>query len=378
MALESSLSVERAIELDQWNLPSGCQIVFDKMAKEIVLKNIKQQVKSQFNLLVEDLKIRGNITLNNFLSENELLISDVYANNKSWSMIREAAGFIEGEFPENLRSLSRNLKSFSYACDPVRNRFYAQLIEDRAGTFETRSKSEQILTAMFFWNLLPSGRDEFGNKFASYDDGIAHFNAISFLREELSQVLEVAAGNLHDLPEPIVGSLSELPISTHCFYTREELLAAFDYARLSGHFLYSEDGDSRAAQGHPSGVHHAENLKSDLFLVTLNKDASNFSPSVMYKDFAISSRLFHWESQNSVASNGVTALRYINHSEYNHDLILCIRQNLVNELGTAPFQLIGSTEVISHAGSKPLQLTLRINRELPLNLVEASPANTAL
>jgi superfamily II DNA or RNA helicase/HKD family nuclease len=378
LALESSLSVERAIELDQWNLPSGCQIVFDKMAKDIILKNIRQQVKSQFNLLVEDLKIRGNITLNKFLNENELLISDIYANNKTWSMIRQAAGFIEVEFPDNLRGLSRNLKSFSYACDPARNHFYVQLVENKAGTFETRSRSEQILTAMFFWNLFPSGRDELGNKFATYDDGISHFNAISYLREELRQVLEVAAGNLHDLPNPIAGALSHLPLSTHSFYTREELLAAFDYARLSGHFLYSEDGDSRAAQGHPSGVHHAENLKSDLFLVTLNKDASNFSPSVMYKDYAISSHLFHWESQNSVASNGVTAGRYINHSENNHNLILCIRQNLVNELGTAPFQLIGSTEVQSHSGSKPLQLTLRVNRELPLNVVEASPANTAL
>ena len=378
LALESSLSVEKAIELDQWNLPSGCQIVFDKMAKEIVLKNIKQQVKSQFNLLVEDLKVRGDTTLNNFLNQNELLISDIYTNKKTWSMIRQSAGFIDVEIPEKLQSLSRNLKSFSYACDPVRNNFYTKLIDNEAGDFETRSKSEQILTAMFFWNLYPSGRDELDKKFGTYDEGISHFIAISYLREELRQVLEVAAGNLHDLPEPIAGPLSYLPLSTHCFYTREELLAAFDYARLSGHFLYSEDGETRAAQGHPSGVHHAENLRSDLFLVTLNKDASNFSPSVMYKDYAISSNLFHWESQNSVAANGVTASRYINHSANNHDLILCIRQNLANELGTAPYQLIGSTEVKSHSGSKPLQLTLQVNRELPLNVVEASPANTAL
>jgi superfamily II DNA or RNA helicase len=378
LALESSLSIEKAIENDQWNLPSGCQIVFDQMAREIVLKNIKQQVKSQFNLLVEDLRIRGDITLSNFLIENSLSMSDVYAHKKSWSMIRHKAGFIKGEFPHALESLSRNLKSFSYACDPKRNLFYRKLIEGAAGTFEARSKAEKILTAMFFWNLFPSGKDESGNKFATYDDGIAHFNAIAYLREELSQVLEVAAANLHDLPEPIVGSLSYLPVSTHCFYTREELLAAFDYARLSGQFLYSEDGDSRAAQGHPVGVHHAENLKCDLLLVTLNKDPGNFAPGVMYKDYAISPHLFHWESQNSVSSDSVTAKRYVNHSLNGHDLVLCIRANPDSELGTAPFQLIGTTKLQSHSGSKPLQLTLEVNRELPTHVVLASPANAAI
>ena len=374
LALESSISIEKAIELDQWNLPSGCQIVFDKMAKELVLKNIKQQIKSQFNLLVEDLKLRGDISLNNFLEANDLLISDVYANNKSWSMIRHAAGIIVGEFPNNLEALSRNLKSFSYASDPVRNHFYRNLLESNGESFKTRSKSEQILTAMFFWNLYPSGRDEAGNKFESYDEAIAHFNSIDFLREELIQVLEVAARNLNDLPEPIVGSLGSLPISTHCFYTREELLAAFDYARLSGHFLYSEDGKPRAAQGQPSGVHYAENLKCDLFLVTLDKDPGNFAPSVMYKDYAISPYLFHWESQNSVAVEGKTAQRYLDHVKNGHDLVLCIRQQSDNDLGTAPFQLIGTSVVQSHVGSKPLQLTLEVNRELPAHVVETSPA----
>jgi hypothetical protein len=143
-------------------------------------------------------------------------------------------------------------------------------------------------------------------------------------------------------------------------------------------FLYSDDGDSRAAQGHPVGVHHAENLRCDLFLVTLNKDPGNFSPAVMYKDYAISSNLFHWESQNSVASDSATASRYVNHLINDHELVLCIRQNPEGALGTAPFQLIGSTELQSHAGSKPLQLTLMVKRELPSYIVGVSPANAAM
>lgn len=112
--------------------------------------------------------------------------------------------------------------------------------------------------------------------------------------------------------------------------------------------------------------------------MTLNKDPGNFAPSVMYKDYAISPHLFHWESQNSVASDSSTANRYVNHVINNHDLVLCIRKNPDNELGTAPFQLIGTTEVQSHAGSKPLQLTLKVKRELPMHVVEVSPANVAV
>ena len=98
----------------------------------------------------------------------------------------------------------------------------------------------------------------------------------------------------------------------------------------------------------------------------------------MYKDYAISPHLFHWESQNSVASDSPTANRYLNHSANEHDLVLCIRQNPETELGTAPFQLIGSTELQSHAGSKPLQLTLMVKRELPSYIVGVSPANAAM
>jgi len=378
LAIQSALSIEKAIALDQWNLPSKCQIVLDKMAKEIILKNIKQQVKSQFNFLVEDLKMRGDISLKEFLAHNDLLLSDVYSKGKTWSSIRHAAGFFVTDLSNEMLIMSRNLASFSYASDPERNSYYKLLLSGNARSFNGRSQREKVLTAMFFWNLYRDGKNEKGIKFATYDEGIQHLHNIPFLRDELLQILEVAESKLAALPMNLSGSLAEIPLFTHAFYTREELLAAFDYARLADHFLYSQEGNETRSAVQFEGVWYAKNLSSDLFLVTLNKNEAVFSPTVMYKDYAISANLFHWESQNNTSIESPTGKRYLKHRSNDHNLVLAIRQDSKTDLGTAPFQLIGTADVESHIGEKPIQITLKVQRELPVQIVETSPANAAI
>ena len=62
-----------------------------------------------------------------------------------------------------------------------------------------------------------------------------------------------------------------------------------------------------------------------------------------------------------------TLYRLDNLSDPNGDFVVFAETNL-----------IGPTELQSHAGSKPLQLTLKVKRELPSYIVGVSPANAAV
>ncbi|NLY46683.1 MAG: DUF3427 domain-containing protein [Tissierella sp.] len=46
--------------------------------------------------------------------------------------------------------------------------------------------------------------------------------------------------------------------------------------------------------------------------ITINKNESDYLPSTMYNDYAISSELFNWESQSTTSVETPTGQRYIN------------------------------------------------------------------
>ena len=49
-------------------------------------------------------------------------------------------------------------------------------------------------------------------------------------------------------------------------------------------------------------------------LITTDKSSRGFSPTTRYRDFAISRKEFHWETQNSVSAEGDTARCYADHA----------------------------------------------------------------
>ena len=58
------------------------------------------------------------------------------------------------------------------------------------------------------------------------------------------------------------------------------------------------------------GVDFDPITRSDLFFVTLEKAEGHYSPSTMYRDYAIAPDLFHWESQSTTSVQSPTGQRY--------------------------------------------------------------------
>ena len=114
------------------------------------------------------------------------------------------------------------------------------------------------------------------------------------------------------------------------------------------------------------GVLFSRTRATDAFLITLNKDASTFSPSTMYRDYAVSPTQFHWESQSTTRADSPTGRRYINHRSVGTYILLLVRNSGTDAYGKgAPYMLLGTADYLSHRNEKPIEFVWRLDRPMP-------------
>ncbi len=119
------------------------------------------------------------------------------------------------------------------------------------------------------------------------------------------------------------------------------------------------------------GVVWAPQHASDLFLITLNKSESDYTPTTLYQDYPISPTLFHWESQSRTAPESPTGQRYINHSSRGSRVILFARENRDDDRGvSAPYLCLGPAEYVRHESSRPMRVTWQLERPMPADIFQ--------
>ena len=109
----------------------------------------------------------------------------------------------------------------------------------------------------------------------------------------------------------------------------------------------------------------AQATQTDALLVTLRKNEKDFSPTTMYRDFAISPELFHWESQNATRSRprpgSVTCTTV---STGTTSCCSCVTRRTTIWGGRAvPLPRAG--DHVEHQGERPIAITWRLRREMP-------------
>jgi hypothetical protein len=105
---------------------------------------------------------------------------------------------------------------------------------------------------------------------------------------------------------------------------------------------------------------------SDAFFVTLNKSEADYSPSTMYRDYAISPMLFHWESQSSTTVASRTGQRYLNHARLGSHVLLFVRETKLTDFGGgAPYLFLGEATYLEHRGERPIAITWRLRTPMP-------------
>ena len=120
------------------------------------------------------------------------------------------------------------------------------------------------------------------------------------------------------------------------------------------------------------GILWVPQVSSDVFFVDLQKAEKDYSPTTMYRDYAISRELFHWESQSRQTPSQPTVQRYIAHERLGTRVLLFVRERRNFELGTQPFTFLGPVTYVEHRGSRPVAFTWRLATNMPEELFEVA------
>ncbi len=355
---ETNGSIQRQAQEDFPYLPSGCSMVLDEQSREIVLENLRlAATATQWRTLAEELTELGDVDLDTWARQTGRRISELYRQpDRSWTRLRRDAGLPTAGPAEGEDAILRAVRRLDHIDDPERAGFY----------FDALSRSEQPQSAkltpreerMLAMLLRGLGLDRKGDD--DLDATLARLWPHQAVRDELCDLF-VALAERSTRLEGALDERNDVPVALHAEYTRSEVLLAFG------------DGTVGAASPSREGVRWLPEIETDLLFVTLRKSERSFSPSTMYRDYAISRTRFHWESQNATHDQTPTGRRYADHVARGTNIIMFVRDTETRENGSgAPFTCLGPVRYVSHEGNRPMQVTWELAHPLPEALLETS------
>ena len=344
------LRIDRQIESGMPYVPIGCVLHLEKQAMEHVLSNIRSATASLrgARLLAELRKLRshisGEISLQQMIDFLHLESPDeIYRRGLPHVLLAQAGGAAAQIDLDGFEGqLARGFRRLCLMDDT--NLIEATKEMMTIGT-STDSLTQTLLHSLLWSTKRPeAGTLEQVQHFVKSHEGVVH---------DLIELLDWLLEHRTPLPRKRFEQLTG-PLTLHASYTREQVLFAL------GLGSFEKPKSSR------EGVLHVPDRRLDVFFADVNKSESDFSPTTMYEDYAITDRLFHWQSQSQTSDQSSVGRRYIEHKKQGYTPLLFIRERkkLSNGL-TAPYLFAGPLSYKSHNGSKPISFVWELEKPLP-------------
>jgi superfamily II DNA or RNA helicase/HKD family nuclease len=334
----------RAVERGFPFLPSGCVLQLDAVARQQILESIRLHTTRRSQLVedLRELKAHGGVpTLARFLEDTERDLDDVYGDRGGWaSLLRDAGAFPQDAVVED--ELSRRVGWLTHVDDPERMALWTRPPDDVQELDELGRRRY----AMLGYQLEHRGVLKTAEEVAAYVTSNAPVALeLSQLREVLSERLSIARA---------VQPVAEWPLLLHRHYSRREIVAAIGFVRAGAKGSIPQGGILKLADE-----------RRELLFVTLDKSGKSFSPSTRYRDYAISTDLFHWETQSSASVARESGRRYIESATNGWTFYLFVRTD-----PEATYAFLGPVKYDKHAGDRPIAITWRIETPMPAGLAE--------
>ncbi len=346
----SRREIEKDVETGFPFLPAGCQINLDPVAQKIILSNIKNAIPATFKKRVAELKVIGDVPLGEFLHEAKLELTDLYSSSHYWTSTRRAANFIAESVLDVEAAYGRGIGRLLHIDDAERIEFYRRVLESTENIKpEKLTDSDRARLTMLLMMILNPKK----NQFSSLGQALDAFYQCHHLKEEVLQLLDCLGQDITHLCKPS-GLDRCIPLLTHATYARDEILAAFGVSTIQAPIRPQE------------GVYWHKPSQTDLLFVTLDKSSKSFSPTTSYHDYAVSDRLFHWESQSVTRVESPTGQRYLNQARVGNKVALFIRRSKTTGDGrTRAYFFAGLADYVNHKGERPIAITWRLREPLP-------------
>ena len=320
------------------------------MRESSCLFNVRSALPSKWPQFVAELRQLGAVPLATYLHETGLDLEDLYRNGHTWTELRRAAGMVAAPLADGEMEIGRGLGRLLHVDDLDRLARYKRLLhaDEAPVTIAFNELDRRALHGLLLTILSP--------RKGTYADLDAAARALwhhGELRRELIEFLDLLDDQVTHLTTPL-STDHRVPLAVHASYTREEILAAFGASTVDAPLPLQ------------TGVYWHAATQTVLLFITLQKTERDYSPTTRYLDYAVSDRLFHWESQANTATGSETGQRYVHHINRGVSVVLFIRQSK-NEGSwrTMPYFNAGTATYVDHRNERPMQVTWRLNQPLP-------------
>ena len=342
-------------------LPAGCHMELDPVAAQVVLRNIREAVPTQWAAKVEELRSLssrgGPVSLSTYLDQTGLDVEDVYVTGRSWSELCADAGIVVQPPGPQEKVLRRACGRLLHIDDMVRIDTYRRFLSAarQPEVIGLPARDRRLLRM-----LIGSIADTAVERTTTLQEGCALLWDHPQVRRELLELLEVLAMRLQHVHHS-VSDYNDVPLQVHARYSRIEILAGFG------------TGDAAKIPTWQTGAYVAADARADIFAFTLDKTSGRFSPTTRYKDYAISRELIHWESQSVVRADSETGQRYQNHVALGVSIMLFARLRSNDRA----FWFLGPATYVRHESERPMAVTWRLRHPLPGDLFATFAAAVA-
>ena len=220
--------------------------------------------------------------------------------------------------------------------------------------FAAMTNVEKRMMQMFYITVWGKAAEDWSSE--EVLDNLYALSGSPVLLRELLELLCYQYEQIGFIDEPVDLGF-DCPLDLHCTYTRDQLLVALDFMRPA---TVRE------------GVKWLPEKQLDVFFVTLNKADKDYSPTTMYNDYSINEWLFHWQSQSTTAADSPTGQRYIHHRERGSKVLLFVREFKADRVtgGAEAYTYLGTASYVKHEGSRPMNITWRLDRPIPAKFLK--------
>lgn len=345
-------SVTREIKDGFVSVPKGCYIQLEKKAAKYILENIRASYGNTAGLVTRVASFEEDtgleLTLANFLDYYHIDARAMYKYS-SFSRLCARADVID-DFEESTEEAMTKAFARFAAVDSRRwIKFLIKTLKNLDNIdFSNLSDIEKLMLQMFYITVWCKAVEDWNS-----DEILDNFYALADSPRMLGELIELLEYNYNkiDFIDEAVELGFDCPLDLHCTYTRDQLLVAMGFMK---------------ANTVREGVKWLPEKETDVFFITLNKSDKDYSPTTMYNDYSINEILFHWQSQSTTADTSTTGQRYIHHKEIGSKVLLFVREFKNDTFGnTAPYTFLGTASYVKHNGSKPMNVTWKLNKPIP-------------
>ena len=383
-ARQGALTVD---DIESPELPAGCHFHLDELTQKQVIQKIRESLRMNKNALLDTVKsylknmqqnsaepdIRPTVV--DFINHYGLDLPHIYGRSSkvplpgvakpvatTWTSLQAASGLYPDlvfPFQDNISiEVNRRVKVLKHVNDSFRINTYLELLN--TDVLEQDMTDEQRRHAwMLLFSIWPNAMWEGSTERFSLDEGLATLRMNRGILQELESIWRRNAILDTNSTLPLFEG-EDIPLRTHAFYSREEL-----FAGLGGH----EDSFG-VPTNFREGVKTFNSSNTTALVVNLEKSEKHFSPTTMYKDYAISADEFAWDSQSTTAPDNPTGQLFQHHEELGHRIVLFVRRNKKDAIGTSPYMCLGTVKYISHEGSKPMHIRWSLDRPMPASMFQ--------